>query len=124
MLPWLAVVFWSTLGLLSGISFDCDPRQQVGLQKVERDVLRLSILSQPCQCPDGRSRARSVCRRQHNRKHTHTTGTCAANLDGGGLQNLERLWAGHDAAEAVLAILLEGEALLPRQSAQRAAFLP
>ena len=58
------------------------------------------------------------------RKHIHMTGTCAANLDGGGLQNLERLWAGHDAAEAVLAILLEGEALLPRQSAQRAAFPP
>ena len=54
----------------------------------------------------------------------HMTGSRAADLDGGGLQNLERLGAGHNAAEAVLAILLEGEALLPRQSAQRAAFLP
>ena len=46
-----------------------------------------------------------------------------AGLDGGGLQNLERLGAGHDAAEAVLAILLEGEAFLPRQPAQMIASL-
>ena len=39
-------------------------------------------------------------------------------LDGGCLQDLEGLWAGHDASEAVLPVLLECEALLPRQPAR------
>ena len=84
-------------------------------------MLRGFILPQPCQCSDGRSTAQSVCKRHHRVERMHMTGSCKSDLDGGGLQNLERLGAGHNAAEAMLAILLEGEALLPRQPAQVAA---
>lgn len=47
-----------------------------------------------------------------------TVGSLAwQNLDGSGLQDLEGLWAGHDASEAMLTVLLECEAFLPRQPA-------